>query len=201
MNQLEWVFGILALLLAAFNLVRREWATSIVALALQYLTVFFLLLGLRPPNLALVKLLTGWMATLVLYLTLASSGLLNKPSWPPRFSPSQGMRLIMGVLVIIVVWNYAPNLQVDIFPSASRIVLAASTGLMILGMLQVGMREEPIYLITALLTFFSGFELLYASLEFSTVLEGLFALLNLGVALVGAYLIVKQSDYLLEEGS
>ena len=50
-----------ALVAALANLVRRQWLVNIIALALQYLAVFVLLLALRPPLLALIKLLVGWM--------------------------------------------------------------------------------------------------------------------------------------------
>ena len=73
-------------------------------------------------------------------------------------------------------------------------MLTASLGLVILGLLQLGMITEPLYVIIGLLTFLSGFELLYGSMEFSTVLEALFAAVNLGLALVGAYIIVKDEE-------
>ena len=52
----------------------------------------------------------------------------------------------------------------------------------------------PLRVILGLFTALSGFELLYASLEFSRVLEVLFAAVNLSLALVGSYFIVKDSE-------
>jgi hypothetical protein len=48
-------------------------------------------------------------------------------------------------------------------------------GLAVLGLLQASMISEPFYVIIGLLTFLSGVELLYASLELSILLEALFA--------------------------
>lgn len=45
--------------------------------------------------------------------------------------------------------------------------------------------QSHFYIILGLLTFLSGFELLYAALELSLLLEALFAGINLGLALVG----------------
>lgn len=194
MSSLDGLFGGLALAFALINLVRRDWASTVIVLALQYLALFLLIFSFAETSFALIRILVGWMSTLVIYLTLASSGMLKKLEWPPRFSASQGMRLMMGLLVIAVIWALAPNLGREVFPFTPQMVLVTSLGLMVLGILQVGMREEPIYVTVALLTFFSGLGLLYGSIERSTVLEGLFAALDLSLALTGAYLIVKVSD-------
>lgn len=194
MSSLDGLFGGLALAFALINLVRRDWASTVIVLALQYLALFLLILSFAETSFALIRILVGWMSTLVIYLTLASSGMLKKLEWPPRFSASQGMRLMMGLLVIAVIWALAPNLGREVFPFTPPMVLVTSLGLMVLGILQVGMREEPIYVTVALLTFFSGLSILYGSIERSTVLEGLFAALDLSLALTGAYLIVKVSD-------
>ncbi len=194
MSSFDGLFGGLALAFALINLVRRDWASTVIVLALQYLALFLLIFSFAETSFALIRILVGWMSTLVIYLTLASSGMLKKLEWPPRFSASQGMRLMMGLLVIAVIWALAPNLGREVFPFTPQMVLVTSLGLMVLGILQVGMREEPIYVTVALLTFFSGLGLLYGSIERSTVLEGLFAALDLSLALTGAYLIVKVSD-------
>lgn len=59
---------------AEINLTRRQWLVNMIALAAQYLGVFLLLTLVRPPTLAAIKLIVGWMDTLVLYITLASVG-------------------------------------------------------------------------------------------------------------------------------
>jgi hypothetical protein len=41
-----------------------------------------------------------------------------------------------------------------------------------------------------LLTAFSGFEIIYAVIETSLLVTGLLAVVNLGLALVGAYLLI-----------
>ncbi|NLG41023.1 MAG: hypothetical protein GX544_04905, partial [Chloroflexi bacterium] len=44
------------------------------------------------------------------------------------------------------------------------------------------------------LTFLSGFEMLYSALEFSYLLEALLVAVNLLLAIVGAFFIVKNSE-------
>jgi predicted phage tail protein len=59
-----------------------------------------------------------------------------------------------------------------------------------MGILQLGFRTDPLSSVLGLLTFLSGFEILYAAIEQSTLVAGLLAVINLSLALVGAYLIL-----------
>jgi hypothetical protein len=63
-------------------------------------------------------------------------------------------------------------------------------------MIHMGIASRGIRVILSLLTLLSGFEILYAVVETSTLVAGLLAVINLGVALVGAYLL---SDDVEEE--
>ena len=62
------------------------------------------------------------------------------------------------------------------------------------GLLQLGTIREPFYLAIGILTFLSGFELLYSALEFSYLLEALLVAVNLLLAIVGAFFIVKNAE-------
>ncbi|HNX46241.1 MAG TPA: hypothetical protein PKK90_05945 [Anaerolineaceae bacterium] len=193
-TSLQMVIVYTCLLMALINLVRRQWLVNMGALALQYGMVFLLLITFRNPSLGIIKLLVGLMVTLVLYLTLVSLGTLQPLQYIFRFSLGEIFRGLAGIFMIIAVTLFTPGLRTEVFPLTSLPVLTASLGLVILGLLQLGMITEPLYVIIGLLTFLSGFELLYGSMEFSTVLEALFAAVNLGLALVGAYIIVKDEE-------
>lgn len=183
-----------ALLCALVNLVKRQWVVNLAAMVLQYLAAFFLLTLVRPPNLAVVKLLVGWMVTLVLYVTLLSIGRFHKPQGLFSFSSGELFRLASGLLLIALVMVFSSPLQAAVFPQAPVEILVGSLGLITLGLLQLGTKDEPLYVILGFFTFFSGFELLYASLEYSTLIEALFALMNLGLGLMGAYILVKDQE-------
>lgn len=193
-TSLQMVIVYTCLLMALINLVRRQWLVNMGALALQYGMVFLLLITFRNPSLGIIKLLVGLMVTLILYLTLVSLGTLQPLQYIFRFSLGEIFRGLAGIFMIIAVTLFTPGLRTEVFPLTSLPVLTASLGLVILGLLQLGMITEPLYVIIGLLTFLSGFELLYGSMEFSTVLEALFAAVNLGLALVGAYIIVKDEE-------
>jgi hypothetical protein len=67
-----------------------------------------------------------------------------------------------------------------------------------LGLLQLGLSRQGIRIVIGLLTFISGFEILYATLEASVLMTGLLAILNIGIAFIGAYLLLASH---LEEQS
>jgi len=58
-----------------------------------------------------------------------------------------------------------------------------------MGLLQLGLTALPLRITIGLLTVLSGFEILYAVVETSTLVSGLLAGVSLGLALVGAYLL------------
>jgi hypothetical protein len=59
-----------------------------------------------------------------------------------------------------------------------------------LGLLHLGFTAHPFRVIVGLLTILSGFEVIYAAIESSVLVAGLLTALTMGLALVGAYLMV-----------
>lgn len=193
--NIPWLFILagLMLLAAEVNLTRRQWLVNLIALAVQYLAMFLLLTSVRSLTLSAIKLLVGWMATLVLYITLASVGEFYALK-RQQLTSGQLFRMLAGLFMVIFTVVLLPQIQNQLFTQSSQPLLLAAIGTMLLGLLQVSMITEPFYIILGLLTFLSGFELLYASLELSLLLEALFAGVNLGLALVGAYFLVKDAE-------
>ncbi len=195
MNQNAVVPAVILLLVCALvNLVRRQWLINIVALAFQHFGLFLLHMTVRPLQLAFVPLLVGLMTTLILMVTLINSGELEKPRFFQRVSTGELFRIIAGLVVIVFVTLLIPTIRREIFPASGSYILLASFGLMALSIVQMGMKSEPLYAIIGLLSFISGFWLLYASLETSALLEALFVVLNLGLGLTGAFFLVKEEE-------
>jgi len=63
-----------------------------------------------------------------------------------------------------------------------------------LGLLHLGLTTDVLRVILALLTVLSGFEILYAAVEGSILVAGLLSIVNLGLGLVGAYLLLAQAE-------
>ena len=59
-----------------------------------------------------------------------------------------------------------------------------------MGILHLGLTAQTWRTILGLLTVFSGFEILYATVETSILVTGFLAVVTLGISLIGAYLLV-----------
>ncbi len=167
-----------------FLLLSQNWRWSVIALAVQYLAVFALVVQVWPLGLAAVKLIAGWMAGAVLSY--------SQPN-PDMVKDTHGaatgfiFRLLVAVLVWLLVFTLTPAV-VGILPLPAPLV----TGAMLLigmGLIHLGMTTRPLRVMIGLLTTLAGFELLYAAVETSVLVAGLLAMVTLGLALVGAYLL------------
>jgi len=193
-ETLRTVLAGILLLSAAINLVRRQWTLNNFALGLQYICIFLLILEVRSTFLAGIKLIVGLMVSLMLYLTLKSSGLIESTLLRRHVTSGEIFRGTIALLLALISFLAAPALQQSAFPQSSQLLLTASLGLILFGLFQMGTITEPLYLVIGLLTFLSGFELLYASLEFSRLLEALLTAVNLSLALIGSFFIVKDVE-------
>lgn len=168
-------------------LLSRDWRLSIGALAAQYVGLFVLVALSWSVESAVVKLVTGWMSGAVLGMALVGSPDVLKQTKLTGLSGTF-FRLISGLIVTIVVISLAPALTVWV-PQVLQIQVYGSFVLIGLGLLHLGLTDQPLRVALGLLTFLSGFEIVYAAVESSALVTGLLALINLGLALVGAYLL------------
>ena len=167
----------------------RSWRLRVAGLALQYVGVFWLVSLSWPLGLASTKLVVGWMAGAI----LGVSGInLLEPSgrrWPTE-SIFLGLVLLLVILSISTLVPEIATWMPRVHPSqAWGGLLLIGMGLMHLGIASQGMR-----VIISLLTVLSGFEILYAVVENSTLVAGLLAVVTLGIALVGAYLLGSDQE-------
>lgn len=184
----------IALLAALLNLVRRQWSLNLIALVVQFICLFPVLQAELPLQLALIQPFTGLMVTLILYLTLISVGGIEPIDLRPRPTSGEVFRALAGIFLIATLRTFLPQVQQAVFPTIPLDHLFLSLGLILIGILQLGTIREPLYLAIGLLTFLSGFELLYIALEFSFLLAALFVAVNLLLAIVGSFFIVKNVE-------
>lgn len=179
----------------------NDWRWNIISLATLYLGVFALVSLSWPISLTLVKLITGWMCGAILGMALTgqpgssnSSGNLqnNGTTTPePKIPTSYRVfRVFIIVMFVLVVFSVSPALERYI-PGINTHQTLGALFLVGLGLLQVGYNTRVFPLVLGLLTILAGFEIIYAVVESSTLVSGLLAVVNLGVALAGAYLIVS----------
>ena len=184
LQQLDILPVILIAVCAVVLLVSQNWRYSILALAIQYVGVFWLVGTIWPFGLAAVKLVAGWMAGAVLSASQPEESLREKLE--PGISLPV-FRILAAGLVIALVLSAAASVQ-ELFPVDMQI-LQGGMILVGVGLVHLGMTTRPMRVILGLLTVLSGFEILYASVEISVLMAGLQAVITLGLALVGAYLL------------
>jgi len=161
----------------------RSWRWRIGALAFQYVGVFVLISLSWPINMAAVKLVVGWMAGAILGVSRIDLVQEDVRRWPTE----RLYFIFVASVVFLTVATIAPTLT-NWVPRIN--INQAWGGLLLIGMgmVHMGFASRGLRVIISLLTFLSGFEILYAVVESSTLVTGLLALVNLGVAIAGAYL-------------
>jgi hypothetical protein len=175
------LFPVLLILASLLTmLVFDEWRRNVIALAVLYLGIFILLVQVFPLTLSAVKLITGWVSTLLLALTLPKEKYLSRPG----LLSNRLFRALSLVLIWVIAFLLARSIS-----SSFQIMLEitfASMAIFTGGLLQLGMKGQPLSIILGILTLLAGFELLYASVETSVLINGLLAAINLLIALVGS---------------
>lgn len=187
MTTITWISVGLVLATSAGLLVSRDWRIQLGLLGLQYVGAFWLTNQHWPISMAAIKLVTGWMAIVTLGMTRLNIRETDEPR--EKFWPGGWLfRLFAAGIVALTVIAAAPSVE-EIIPGIGLPVIAGSLILLGLGMLHLGMTAQPFRVILGLLTVLSGFESLYAALESSVLVAAMLSVVNLGLALVGAYLL------------
>jgi hypothetical protein len=174
---------------SAFVLLSPNWRWRVGGLALQYLGVFWLVAISWPSNLSAVKLVTGWMAGAILGISRIGQRAEDRRRWPTEW-------LFLGLVVLLVLVSVsvvAPSVA-GWLPGVKPDQAWGGMLLIGMGMVHLGIASRGIRVILSLLTLLSGFEILYSVVESSTLVAGLLAVVNLGVSLVGAYLLSEDQD-------
>lgn len=182
---LNWIAALLALGTSIGLLLSRDWRWSLAILAAQYLGVFWLVHSNWPISMAAVKLVTGWMVCAALGTTLYGSteGPVSETAWP------EGRLFRFLASGLIAVSTFALAQKTASWLNVSLAVAWGGLLLMGLGLLHLGVTAQPLRVILGLLTLLAGFEIMYASVESSTLVAALLAVINLCLALTGAYLL------------
>lgn len=191
MNIMDYLPIVLVAATSLFLLVSKNWRLSVLALALQYVAVFWMVLEVWSLGLSVVKLIGGWMAGAV----LGTSILAETENAEEISFVEQRFKIILTIIIWIIVYSIAPQLQK--FLSIPVPLILGGVTLITVGILQFGISTNPIRVIFGLLTCFSGFEVLYAGMENSILVAGFLVIITLGIALVGALFIHQQEGDLI----
>lgn len=183
-------------------LVVQSWRWAIVFLVMQYVGAFFLTTISWPVQLALAKVIAGvisatvlWMAQTSLQAVAAGEGASAMGKVASAIRPHFSgwiFRIFAASIVGVVVISIAAALP-QWLPQLSDAQILGSLVLIGIGLLQLGLTSNPFWVILGLLTVLSGFEIAYAGVELSALVQGLLSGVNLGLGLIGAYLLTSAS--------
>ena len=181
--------AILILFTSLALLTFQDERASLGILGLQYIGVFILVDASWPLEMAVAKMIAGWMSGAILGMAMTStSSVWDNSEKSIKLGPL--FRILAAIIVVLTISSLVLHSQLWL----SKIDIELRWGSFILiglGILQLSLTSHPFRIIIALLTALSGFEILYAAIETSTLVTGLLAGVNLGLALVGAYLLIS----------
>ena len=161
-------------------------------LALQYIGVFLLVSVSWPLEIAVVKLVAGWMASAVLFLTYQNMPGTTNDGQMTSNLPVISFNIFTALLIGISAFSLVPT-ALRWFLGATHQQVLGGVWLLGIGLLQLLLTRDSLRIIIGLLTVISGFEILYATLEASVLMTGLLAILNIGFAFLGSYLLMASN--------
>ena len=133
-----------------------------------------------------------WMATASITITLLNLPIIQEPI-EKYWTQGRAFRLFMVGTAALLATAAAPRVE-EILPGTGITVAVGGILLIAMGLLQLGMTTQVLRVILGLLTTLSGFEILYAAMEGSSLVAALLVVVNLGLGLVGAYLLTVSSE-------
>jgi hypothetical protein len=195
---LSWIVIILIAITSVGLLLAYDWRWLIIWLSIQYVGMFILTLQNWPLGMASVKVVAGWMGAAILGMT--RSGLPQEDAKQTESLLPRGrlFRLFAAGITGLIVAAATP--RVDAIMADAGIAVTAGSLLMIgMGLLHLSITDHILRVTIGLMTILSGFEALYATVEGSVLVAALLAVINLGLALVGAYLLTASNATEAEE--
>ncbi len=188
---IAWIAVVILLVTSAGLLIVRDWRWSMVLLAVQFLGMFVLTLQHWPLGMSSVKLVAGWMSAAILGMTRSgfpSESLEEQGIWPR----GRLFRLFAAGIVLLIVAATTPAVD-TIMADAGYAVTSGSLLLIGMGLLHLGITSHILRVVIGLMTVLAGFEILYSAVEGSILVAALLAAINLGLALVGAFLLTAEN--------
>lgn len=188
----SWISVALTLVSATTILINRDWRISLGALAIQYLAAFWLATRHLPFAMGSVKLITGWMVVAILGMTRLSLTNLDQNEQDAFYPRGAAFRITLMGIVTLVALGATPRIETAI-PGLGLPVIAGGLLLIGAGVAHLGVTSDLLRVALGLLTLLTGFEVIYAAVESAILVIGLLAVVNLGLGVLGSYLLMAGS--------
>lgn len=180
---------ILILLTTLVLLLSPKFVWALIALGVQYFAAFWIVSLAIPLGLSLVKFLVGLMIVALFVSILRQA----EPAWKSEDSNS-GLLIKVGVMIVIWIVVLISIPQAQMWFPVQPVVLTGSLLLIMSGFIQIGLTHHVLRICVGLLTLMSGFELLNSAIELSVLVSALLAIINVGIALVGFFLVLRSYE-------
>jgi hypothetical protein len=210
--RLEFMRGLPAVYLILFTaviiVIAWDWRLTLIALAGQYLVAGLLYVDVLDPRMAMIKVLVGLFACIILAITAGQVNWGRLPTdvtlaemaqlepvrrvklGPFRVPADVPLRLILaaGMLLVLLVLSRRPSYQLVAVGDDLDYLNLAVYALVALGLLGLSLTTEPLQAGMGALMFLTGFELFYGVLVQSGTILAALAAVNLVVTVAIAYL-------------
>lgn len=160
----------------------NQWRWMSIAWAFQVFSVFWLTtLAWSIPE-SIVKLIGGWITIAIVSSTHPDIAL--EPD-KENVSSGFGFRFLIAGMIWLLSFSISPVIQ-SLIQARIEIIWGGML-LFASGLLQVGLAKNYIRTIIGLITFISGFEVMYASIESSVLVSGLLVFITIGLSWLTIY--------------
>lgn len=193
MSEWDLLLGAGCGLTAGLLVILDDRRLLVVILAVQYALTAVVIAQAVPVSMAVAKGAAGLLAAGVLALTVHMRPEASADSGGARLPKGRAFRVAASLLVLAIglglghpSWSLLPGLG-----EAGRL---GSAFLFTLGLLHLGISEEPLRVGVGLLTLLCGFDIPYSLLEPSLAVTAVLAAVTLGTAVVASYLVLAVWD-------
>jgi hypothetical protein len=179
---------------AAIIVIARDWRPVLIGYALLSVMLALLLSRVIPVEWALLQVLVGALVAIMLYLSASQLRGLSQPNVPwrkrwPQVSSLTGFRL---VAVVLAAGAFILTHDQVHLPLVEPIIRDTILWLAVIGLLGLGLHEEPLHAGLSLLCVIGGFSLLLFSLTQRRMLVGLLGGGQVLLGLAIAYLMLSR---------
>jgi hypothetical protein len=192
MSTLAWIAVLLITVTSIGLLLARDWRWLIIFLSAQYFGMLILTLLHWPLGMASVKVVAGWMSAAILGMTRSGLPREDKAEKESILPHGRMFRLFAAGIVVVIVATATPRVDA-VMANAGFAVTTGGLLLIGMGLLHLGVTDHILRVIIGLMTVLAGFEVLYATVEGSILVAALQAIINLGLALAGSYLLIASN--------
>jgi hypothetical protein len=184
---------VLALTTGALTIILNDRRWMLLALAGMYVALTWMAAIAIPLEIAIVKLVAGMMVCAILALSVVHAGPEAQGLIGGGLPSGMVFRVIAVLLVVATAWGLSERGWVSLPQSMNRAAILGSMVLLSLGLLHLGVSEDPFRVGLGLITALAGFEILYAAIEPSLAMLALLAAVHIGISIIVSYLVVEVS--------